>query len=141
MGLLSLLVFDPDEKFLTHVVTTVQHHYAHRLFIAGATRCWLSGLIQARTRQPDVILLDPVAPSVTRFNLVERFNTCAPRAIVIGLAPRDTVNQRRLAHAAGVTDYVPRAALATDLLPTIWWQLRLRKRNPLRNAREFDRVI
>lgn len=89
------------------------------LEIVGTADGGRQGVDRARELAPDLVLMDAMMPGMSGFEATALIKSQpgAPRVIVVTL--HDTRALRMEAWAAGADDFVPKAALADELIPVI----------------------
>ncbi len=76
----------------------------------------LSGLVAARDREPDLVLVDWLLPGLSGLELCRRLRQSGSRAPLVLLSPRDEVRDRVESLDAGADDYVLKPLSAEELL-------------------------
>lgn len=117
MNSISVLLVDDNYAFLHITTRFLQTHNDVR--VAGSFSGGKEALSRARDLRPDIILIDLAMPDIPGLEVIPRLREVLPEAGIIAMTFLDTDGYRQAALAAGADDFVSKATLETDLLPTI----------------------
>ena len=119
-----ILVVEDDANLAGLIVSELRiEGYAVEAAADGIT-----GLQQARSLQPDLILLDWMLPGLSGLDLCLRLRHTGMRTPVIMLTARDEVSDRVAGLNAGADDYLIKPFSLEELLARV--KVQLRKREP-----------
>ena len=114
---LGVLLVDDNQMFLDTAIAFLQRH--NELLDIGTALEGTKALVQAQELQPQVILIDLDMPDLSGLETIPRLRAMLPHTGIIALTLLNGSAYRRAALAAGADEYVPKAAMTTDLLPAI----------------------
>ena len=115
----SVLLVDDHPPFLRIATNFLQEHYTEEVVVVGAARSGEEGLVQALDLQPDMVLCDLTMPGLTGLQTIPRLRAALPDVAIIALSCHQVNGYRQAALEAGADEFIPKASLATDLLPAI----------------------
>jgi DNA-binding response OmpR family regulator len=114
---ISVLLIDDNPTFLR---ATTQFLEAHDdMSVVGTALQGEMALAQLSQIQPQVILVDMAMIGLSGLEVIPRLRAKVPQAGIIALTLLDADHFRQAALKSGADDFVPKAAMRTDLLPTI----------------------
>jgi DNA-binding NarL/FixJ family response regulator len=114
---ISVLLVDNNPVFLRVAARFLETHA--EVVVVGTAAGGEEALTRAQELQPQVILLDLAMPDLPGLQAIPRLREMLPDMGIIALTMLDTDGYRRAALAAGADEFVPKAAMHTDLLPSI----------------------
>ena len=114
---ISVLLVDDNPTFLRVATRFLQAHES--VNVVGTANGGREALAKAQDLRPQVILLDLAMPDMPGLQAIPRLRELSPQTSIIALTLLDTSGYRQAALSAGADDFVPKAALNTDLLPAI----------------------
>jgi DNA-binding NarL/FixJ family response regulator len=115
----SVLLVDSNLVFLRIATGLLQEYYCNELIIVGTSNDGEDVLSQARTLQPDILLLGTGLNSMHYLQIIPEVQATLPQVKIIVLGFLDTKGYRQVALAAGADEFVLKIAINTDLLPAI----------------------
>jgi two-component system response regulator MprA len=118
----SILVIDDDEQLRTALRRTLAFD-GYRVLVAGDGE---EGLLQARTEEPDLIVLDLLMPGLDGFEVCRRLRSDG-RMPILFLTARDEVVDRVRGLDAGADDYLVKPFAVDEFLARV--RALLRRRN------------
>ncbi len=114
---ISVLLVDDNPTFLRVATRFLQAHEG--VNVVGTANGGQEALVKAQDLRPQIILLDLAMPDLPGLQAIPRLRKLLPQAGIIALTLLDTSGYRQAALSAGADDFIPKAALNTDLLPSI----------------------
>jgi len=114
---ISVLLVDDNPTFLRVAARFLQAHEG--VNVVGTANGGQEALVKAQDLRPQVILLDLAMPDLPGLQAIPRLREVVPQTGIIALTLLDTSGYRQAALSAGADDFIPKAALNTDLLPAI----------------------
>lgn len=114
---ISVLLVDDNPTFLR--VTTRYLQQQEDMIVVGVAPSGEKGLAEAIKLQPKIVLLDLAMPDLSGLELIPRLKEAHPGICIIALTVLNTEGYRRAALEAGADEFLPKAVMATELLPTI----------------------
>jgi CheY-like chemotaxis protein len=114
---ISVLLVDDNPTFLRVAARFLQAHEG--VNVVGTANGGQEALAKAQDLRPQVILLDLAMPDLPGLQAIPRLRELLPQTGIIALTLLDTSGYRQAALSAGADDFIPKAALNTDLLPAI----------------------
>jgi two-component system NarL family response regulator len=114
---ISVLLVDNNPIFLRAASRFLATHA--EVIVVGTAAGGVEALARAQELQPQVVLIDLAMPDLPGLQAIPRLREMLPDMGVIALTMLDTDVYRRAALAAGADEFVPKAAMHTDLLPSI----------------------
>jgi two-component system nitrate/nitrite response regulator NarL len=114
---ISVLLVDDNPTFLRVAARFLQSHEG--VNVVGTANGGQEALTKTQTLRPQVILLDLAMPDLPGLQAIPRLRELSPQTGIIALTLLDTSGYRQAALSAGADDFIPKAALNTDLLPAI----------------------
>ena len=116
--LITVLLVDDNVTFIRIATRLLDAHDG--IAVVGAIRGGEDALAQIRELQPEVVIVDTSMPSLPGgLGFIGRLRSVLPDVWVIALTLMGTDGYRRAALGAGADDFVPKAAMGTDLLSAI----------------------
>ena len=119
MGSISVLLVDDNPTFLRILTRFLQEQSQGDIVVVGSVVGGRDAMAQAQALQPQVILLDLDMPDLPGLEVLPRLREGMPEVIVIALTLMDPDSYRQAALTAGADEFVSKASLESDLLPTI----------------------
>jgi DNA-binding NarL/FixJ family response regulator len=117
-NLITVLLVDDNLTFIRIATRLLDAHDG--IAVVGAIRGGEDALTQIRELQPEVVIVDTSMPSLPGgLAFIGRLRSVLPDVWVIALTLIGTDGYRRAALGAGADDFVPKAAMGTDLLAAI----------------------
>jgi DNA-binding NarL/FixJ family response regulator len=117
-NLISVLLVDDNVTFIRIVTRLLDAHDG--IAVVGAIRGGEDALAQVQDLQPEVVIVDTSMPSLPGgLGFIGRLRSVLPDVWIIALTLIGTDGYRRAALGAGADDFVPKAAMGTDLLSAI----------------------
>ncbi|HZD58545.1 MAG TPA: response regulator [Anaerolineales bacterium] len=112
----SLLVVGDNQAFL-HVMEVLlkKHGEFESIQISNG----MEAIQQAHLLNPEMILVDLDMSEANGLEVLRQLKRCAPRSGLIGLTLLENYAYRQMVLAAGGDDFLSKARLSTDLLPSI----------------------
>jgi YesN/AraC family two-component response regulator len=128
---ISVLIVD-DSEDLRELLSVVIERNSERWQVVATAAEGQQGIEQARTRQPDLVLLDIAMPVMDGMQALPRIREAAPDAVVVMLSgyPFSTAGQGAL--DAGAHGYLEKSDLVKGLIPRLE-QIIESARNPDQN--------
>ncbi len=120
-----VLVIEDDSQILRFLRATLGNH-GYRLFEATTGE---AGLVEAATRQPDIVILDLGLPDVDGLDVIRRLREWTALPIIV-LSARGQERDKIAALDAGADDYVSKPFGVGELLARMRAALRHATRNP-----------
>lgn len=120
-----VLIIEDDAPIRRFLRVTLGNH-GYRLFEATTGE---AGLLEAATRQPDIVILDLGLPDIDGLNVIRRLREWTALPIVI-LSARGQERDKIAALDAGADDYVSKPFGVGELLARMRAALRHATRNP-----------
>ena len=117
MAPISVLLVDDNPTFLRIVTRFLQEH--DDIQIVGTANDGFGALNQAKTFEPQVVVVDLAMPGMSGLEAIPRLRASLPQTRIIALTLLDTTGYRKAALEAGADVFVPKANLNENLLPTI----------------------
>ena len=115
---ISVLLVDENLTFLRIAMRFLDMH--DDIVVVGAVREGEEALVQAQNLEPDVVLIDIAMPNLLGgLKFIPRLRAALPGVGIIALTLIGTDGYRQAALEAGADDFVPKAAMGTDLLLAI----------------------
>ncbi len=136
MDPISILLVDDNPTFLKIAARFLQTH--HEIIVLGTAEDGSEAVDQARKLHPNVVILDLGMPGMNGLDTIPRLRECIPELSIIALTLLDTDSYRKAALDAGADEFVPKANMNTELLPTI---LRVVENHTLRFQPEEGKEI
>ncbi len=115
----SVLLIDSNPVFLRIAVGLLQDYYYNELVILGTSNGGEDALTQARTLQPDVLLLGTGLNSMRCLQIIPQVRAALPQVKIIVLGFLEAKGYRQVAIAAGADEFVLKIAINIELLATI----------------------
>jgi DNA-binding NarL/FixJ family response regulator len=115
--LISVLLVDDNPTFLRVATRYLQQQ--EDMIVVGVAPSGEKGLAEAIKLQPKIVLLDLAMPDLSGLELIPRLKEAHPGICIIALTVLNTEGYRRAALEAGADEFLPKAVMATELLPTI----------------------
>jgi two-component system response regulator MprA len=125
-----ILIVD-DESRVTNALRRTLAYEGYQVSTAADGE---SALALARTKPPDLIILDLMLPGMDGLEVCRRLQTAGDGAVVLMLTARDTVADRVLGLEMGADDYLIKPFALEELLARI--KALLRRRHPPEVSRE-----
>ena len=119
MKAISVLLVDDSPIFLSILSRFLQEHNHNEVVVVGAARGGEEGLVQALDLQPDMVLCDLAMRDLPGLEAIPRLRQALPEMGIIALSCHEANGYRQAALEAGADEFIPKASLATDLLPAI----------------------
>jgi DNA-binding NarL/FixJ family response regulator len=117
-NLISVLLVDDNVTFIRIARRLLDAHDG--IVVVGAIRGGEDALAQVQDLKPEVVIVDTSMPSLPGgLGFIGRLRSVLPDVWVIALTLIGTDGYRRAALGAGADDFVPKAAMGTDLLSAI----------------------
>jgi YesN/AraC family two-component response regulator len=115
---ISVLIVD-DSEDLRELLSVVIERNADRWHVVATASEGQQGIEQARSRQPDLVLLDIAMPVMDGMQALPRIREAAPEAVVVMLSgyPFSTAGQGAL--DAGAHGYLEKSDLVKGLVPRL----------------------
>jgi DNA-binding NarL/FixJ family response regulator len=114
----SVLLVDQNLTFLRFAMRFLNLH--DDIVVVGAVSEGEQALAQVRNLEPDVVLIDVAMPNLLGgFRFIPRLRAALPGVGIIALTLIGTDGYRQAVLEAGVDDFVPKAAMGSDLLLAI----------------------
>ncbi len=120
-----VLVIEDDAQIRRFLRATLGNH-GYRLFEATTGE---AGLVEAATRQPDIVILDLGLPDIDGLDVIRRLREWTALPIIV-LSARGQERDKIAALDAGADDYVSKPFGVGELLARIRTALRHATRNP-----------
>ncbi len=120
-----VLVIEDDPQIQRFLRATLGNH-GYRLFEAVTGE---AGLVEAATRQPDIVILDLGLPDMDGLDVIRRLREWTPLPIIV-LSARGQERDKIAALDAGADDYVSKPFGVGELLARMRVALRHATRNP-----------
>ena len=117
MHLTKVLLVDDNQAF--REITESFLSLAPHLVVVGSTGDGWQALTQAQRTQPDLILVDLQMPSLSGLELIPGLRRLLPCAAIIALTLMKAEFYRQAALDAGADEFVEKAQMDGELLPTI----------------------
>jgi DNA-binding NarL/FixJ family response regulator len=114
---ISILLVDDNTTFVR--IATKYLEKAEHIRIVGTARDGSEALRQAEALKPGVILLDLDMPGANGLMTIPGLRAVSPDSLIIILTLLDTNGYRLAALDAGADEFLSKAALHQDLLPTV----------------------
>ena len=114
---ISVLLVDNNPIFLRVAARFLETHA--EIAVVGTAAGGEEGLARAQELRPQVILVDLAMPDLPGLQAIPRLREMLPDMGIIALTMLDTEGYRRAALAAGADEFVPKAAMHSELLPSI----------------------
>jgi DNA-binding NarL/FixJ family response regulator len=114
---ISVLLVDDNPAFLHISTRFLQKH--DDTVVVGTAGGGEEALALAQDLQPDIVVIDLAMPGLSGLETIPRLRAMLPEVGIIALTVLDTNSYRQAALEAGANDFIPKASLDTDLLPTI----------------------
>lgn len=127
----SILLVDDEPTFQRVATLFLQTHYRNQVEIVGTASSGEEALAQAQLLAPQVVLMDLSMPGLSGLQTIPLLRIMFPEMRVIALTLMDSESYRKAVLAAGGDGLVSKAAIHTDLMPTI-------RRVMERSGREFE---
>jgi DNA-binding NarL/FixJ family response regulator len=124
---ISVLLVDDNPIFLRILTRFLEERSRLDVVVVGSADGGEKALTKASLLKPQVILVDLAMPDIHGLELIPRLRAVLPDAKIITLTLMDPSSYREAVLAAGADDFVSKATLEADLLPTI---LRLARTEP-----------
>lgn len=116
---ISVLLVDDNPTFLRVATRFLQEHCNNEVEVIGVAGGGRQALTQAVELQPQVVVLDLIMPDLHGLKVIPLLREVLPEVGIIILTLHDIDSYREAALEAGADAFVPKAALTTNLLPTI----------------------
>jgi DNA-binding NarL/FixJ family response regulator len=116
---ISVLIVDHSSTFSRIAAFFLHECYQGEVAVIGLARGGEEALEQAQALQPDVVLIDVPTPERSGLGAISRLRETLPQVGIIVLGLLDTDSYQQAAVEAGADDFVPKATLASNLLPAI----------------------
>lgn len=114
MNLISVLLVDDNSTF-SRIASRFIMEQDEEVIVVGTPRGGEEALAQALDLQPRAVLVDLGMPGLSGLETIPRLRKAAPETRIIALTMLDTSEYLKAALAAGADEFVPKAALTTDL--------------------------
>jgi two-component system KDP operon response regulator KdpE len=121
----AVLVIEDDPQIRRFLRATLGNH-GYRLFEATTGE---AGLVEAATRQPDIVILDLGLPDIDGLDVIRRLREWTALPIIV-LSARGQERDKIAALDAGADDYVSKPFGVGELLARMRTALRHATRNP-----------
>ena len=116
---ISVVLVDDSPTFLRILTRFLQEHSHKQVAVVGAAAGGAEVLAQAQDLRPDIVLCDLTMPGLTGLETIPRLRAALPDVGIIALSCHEANGYRQAALEAGADEFIPKASLATDLLPAI----------------------
>lgn len=116
---ISVLLVDDNPIFLRILTRFLEERSRLDVIVVGSADGGEKALAKAPLLQPQAILVDLAMPDIHGLELIPRLRASMPDAIIIALTLMDPNSYRGAVMAAGADEFVSKATLEADLLPTI----------------------
>lgn len=116
----KILLVEDEEK----LAQFIQMELGHEGYEVTVTHDGLSGLMAARDREPDLILLDWMMPGLSGIEVCRRLRSTGVSVPVILLTAKDDISDRVTGLDAGADDYVVKPFSIEELLARVRAHLR-----------------
>jgi DNA-binding NarL/FixJ family response regulator len=116
---ISVLLVDDNPIFLRILTRFLEERSRLDVIVVGSADGGEKALAKAPLLKPQVILVDLAMPDIHGLELIPRLRAVLPDARIITLTLMDPSSYREAVLAAGADDFVSKATLEADLLPTI----------------------
>ena len=127
MNPVRALLVDDNPTFLRIATRYLQETCRDQLTVVGTASDGEEALAQAQHLQPQLVLLDLMMPPPNGLDMIPRLRASLPHVCIVVLTLLDTSGYRRAALAAGADAFVAKAAMSTDLVPTVQQALQARR--------------
>ena len=118
MNPISVLLVDDNLTFLRIATRFLDAH--DDVTVVGAVCEGEEALTQVQDLEPDIVLIDTAMPNlIGELSFISRLRAALPSVGIIALTLIGTDGYRQAALEAGVDEFVPKAAMGTDLLSAI----------------------
>ncbi len=115
---ISVLIVDENLTFLRFAMRFLNMH--DDIVVVGAVSEGEEALVQVQKLEPDVVLIDVAMPGLFGgLRFIPRLRAALPGVGIIALTLISTDGYRQAVLEAGVDDFVPKAAMGSDLLLAI----------------------
>lgn len=114
---ISVLLVDDNPTFLQIAARFLMQH--DDVILVDVCNGGRQALEKAAALHPQVVLIDLAMYDLPGLQAIPRLRTLLPEAGIIALTLLDANSYRQAALLAGADDFVPKAALNTELLPAI----------------------
>ena len=122
-----VLLVDDNPTFLRIATRYLHETCQDQMMVAGTASDGEQALALAQHLQPQLVLLDLMMPPPNGLDMIPRLRACLPDVCIVVLTLLDTSSYRGAALAAGADAFVAKAAMSTDLLPTVQQALQARE--------------
>src|SRR5262245_25411458 len=116
----AAIVLIEDESEIRRFLKTTLPSHGFRIYEATTGH---AGVIEVKTRNPDLILLDLGLPDLDGMEVIRQVRECAPTPIIV-LSAREQEQQKVAALDLGADDYVTKPFGINELLARIRTALR-----------------
>ena len=113
----SVLVADDFAEWRAYTRNLLQSGQAYR--VIGEATNGLEAVQKSIELRPDIVLLDVRMPILNGIEAAERIRQASPASRIIFVTQTDDRDTRTAALSAGAEEYLLKAKVFTDLLPTI----------------------
>jgi len=113
----SILVADDFAEWRAYTRNLLQSRQAYQ--VIGEATNGLEAVQKSIELRPDIVLLDVRMPILNGIEAAERIRQASPASRIIFVSQNDDRDTRTAALATGAEEYVLKAKVSTDLLPTI----------------------
>ena len=135
MDAIRVLLVDDNSTFLRIAARYLREHCDGELEVVGAIHGGKAAVNEAPNLKPQVILLDLAMADLHGLEAMPLLRDKLPEVKIIALTLLDTESYRQAAREAGADDFVAKAAMSTDLLPTIRRVVGINSHDPKRETR------
>lgn len=119
MGPISVLLVDDSPVFLSFATRFLHAYFYNEVRVIGEAHGGKEALTQAHELKPQVVLLDLVMSDLPGLEVIPCLRAMLPEVGIIVLTVMDNEFYRSAALDAGADDFIPKAAMNTELLPAI----------------------
>lgn len=116
---ISVLLVDDNPAFLNIEKTFLERYCQNEFVICGTALGFEEALQQARTLEPQLVLLDMVMPGRNGLTMIPYLKQILPQAYIIMLTLWDNEGYREASLLSGADDFVAKGNMKTDLLPAM----------------------
>jgi DNA-binding NarL/FixJ family response regulator len=117
MSPISVLLVDDNPTFLRIAADFLRAH--EEVAVVGTASGGEEAVARAQHLRPQVVLLDLLLPDLPGLEVIPRLRSELPEVGIIAVTLMNDDGYRRAALAADADEFIPKAALNTDLMPAI----------------------
>ena len=114
---MRILIAD-DNPLIRHQLRTLLEKHADWT-VCDEAADGLEAVEKAASLHPDVVLLDISMPNLDGLTAAPLMREKAPDSAILILTFHESLNLARIAANAGVSGYITKSLLSTDLIPTL----------------------